>query len=316
MSQTEVPVGNILFRQSEMVPDAAAGASAGAIDVLHTPNNEGDERLVEEKTRIGFRGLGQLLLYTYFRRRDREIVREQYSQIGGWDTNPSHFDEHVDKCEGKPPVIDEVKQVLRVHEISEADTLWLSAYTNLGVTIEYQSNGIHRTLDGAVFETKSSADQQLTTDWLTENSRESLGSSAEEDLLENALEMFEDSHVFREVPIGTHLYSGGQTPLRADAAVRAGNYWFIVEVKNTSNDRVRTEFQRGVGQSVGYANLFAREWGIPPNQVAPVVVQDPLALAGGVYREDRYEEDYQEMRDDAFAAAQRPIMFGPPQRYQ
>lgn len=318
--QTEVTVGNILFQESEMVPDAAAGASAGAIDALHTPINEGYEQLVEAKTSIGFCGLGQLLLYTYFRQRDREIVRERYSQTDGWETKTdvNGFESHIkrDEVDFHPkPAINEVEQVLLVPEVSEADTLRLSAYTCLGVTVEYQSGNGYRKLDRAVFEAKSGANRELTTDWLNKNSRESLESPAEEDLLD-AVEIFGDSQVFREVPIGTYLYSEEKRPLQADAVVRTGDYWFIVEVKNTSNDRARTEFQRGVGQSVGYANLFAREWGIPPNQVAPVVIQDPLALAGGVYREDRYEEDYQEMRDDAFSAVQRPIVLGPSQSYQ
>ncbi len=319
--QTEVVVGNFLFQQSDLVPDAAAGASAGAIDALHTPINENCEQLVEAKTSIGFRGLGQLLLYTYFRRRDREIVREKYSQTDGWETEASvgGFEHHVIRRGGQfhaRPAIDDVEQVLLVPEIPVADTLRLSAYTNLGVTIEYQSNGGYRTLDGTVFETKPGTDRRLTTDWLNKNSRDSLGSATEEALLEDAIELFGDTQVFREVPIGTHLYSGEQTPLRADAVIRFGNYWFVAEVKNTSNDRARTEFQRSVGQSVGYANLFAREWGIPPTQVAPVVIQDPLALAGGIYREDRYGEDYQAMRGDALSAARRPIVLGPPQRYQ
>lgn len=320
----EVAVGNVLLGESDSVPDAAAGASAGAIDALYTPTATGQERLVECKQSVGFRGLGQLILYAYFRRRDREIVREQYdSQPDGWETkrNIDHIVSHVYKEDdgsryhAKPP-IEEIEQVLVVPEISEADTLRLSAYADLGITVAHRTDGIWREVNTEVLATNSADKRDLTTEWLEHNSRDTLDSATEETLFEDISELFEDATIFREVPIGTHLYPDSQPPLRADAVIQAGEHWFVVEVKNSTNKQARPDFQRGVGQAIGYANLFAREWGLPSQQVAPVVSQEPLALAGGVYREDRVGTNYEAMRAAAFRSSNQPLVLGPSQRYQ
>lgn len=322
--EREVPVGNLLLRDRESLQEAAAGPFAGSIDALQTPFESGRERLVECKQSPTVRGLGQLLIYAYFRRRDRDVARTQFeAQNGAWQTarDIRGRETHVysegdgsDRTYHVKPAITKLDQVLVACDVASSDALLLSAYVDHGVTIEHRTNGTWRRIDAAVFETET-GNQEPSIDWLTKHSRESLDSAAEDDIWDDASEFFEDTRCFKEVPIGTHLYPNRQTALRADAVVRAGDHWFVVEVKQSESDEARADFQTAFGQTASYASLFAREWGLPSNRVAPVVVQHPLAIVGGVYRDDRYGDDYQQMRTAAFADSSQPFVLGPPQTF-
>ncbi|AAC82902.1 unknown (plasmid) [Halobacterium salinarum NRC-1] len=190
----EVVVGNTLLRDTDHITDGAEGPLAGSIDALHTPSDVGYERLVECKTSPTFRGLGQILLYTYFRRRDRELVRQQDNgQKLNWETTKEiKKDESHLKQEGQgtgrtvhaKPAIDEIQQVLAVCEIDSPDAPLLSAYTDLGVTVEHRTNGTWRTLNADVFDAEPSSATPPMMSWLERNSRDSLDSSLEEQLWE------------------------------------------------------------------------------------------------------------------------------------
>lgn len=319
--EREVPVGNILLRENDSLPDAASGPLALSIDALHTSSNDSCERLVECKKEPTFQALGQLLIYTYLRRRDRELVREKYDGLAaGWEAKKdiNRFDTHVDLHDQEyhaKPAIENIKQVLVAGEIDSLNSLLLSTCANIDIQIEHRTNGTWRELSGEMFQTKSTNRGQLTSEWLQTNSRNTLDSSAEEKLWKDAASFF-GGDTFKEIPIGSTLYPDRSESHRADIVVRTKDHWFVIEIKKSTNEDAVTDFQQAFGQATCYANLFSREWDISANRVAPVVIQDPLALLGGVYRKDRYMDDYDIMRDAAFADLTQPFIFGPPQRFE
>ncbi|WP_310901644.1 hypothetical protein [Haloarcula onubensis] len=319
--EREVPVGNILLRDVDSLPDAGSGSLSCSIDRLHTPSDIGRERLVECKKEPTFQALGQLLIYTYLRRRDRELIWDKYNRRdGGWEakTDISRFDSHVYKTDKRyhvKPLIENINQILVIGEVDSSDSLLLSTCLDFGIQVEHRTSGTWRELSAEIFQTKSTDRLRLTSEWLQTNSRSTLDSSAEEKLWDNASDRFEGGRVFKEVPVGSTLYQDRPESHRADVMVRAKDHWFIVEVKKSTNESAMTDFQQAFGQATSYANLFAREWGIPSDHVAPVVIQDPLALLGGVYRQDRYGEDYHTMRDAAFADSSEPFILGSPQTF-
>lgn len=317
----EVPVGNMLLRETDLSA-AAAGPFAGAIDALHSPATASHERLVECKVSPTFRALGQLLLYEYFRRRDRDLVRDAYDGTPQWDRalqQIAGFETHVDgEGEGSStpkPALDQLAPVLATGQVRAADTLLLSGALALGFTIEHRTNGTWQTLDPTVFETTATGSETSVMAWLREHSRDSLDSSAEAQLWDEAADLFEGTHCFKEIPIGTRLYPNRERTVRVDCIARAGDHWFVIEIKRSANEEARPAFQRAFGQATCYANLFAREWGIPTTRVAPVVIQQPLALVGGVYRTDRYDDDYDAMRQAAFRETTQPLIIGPAQQF-
>jgi len=315
--EREVPVGNILLRNTDSVPDAAAGPLAGLADLLHTPAESRRERLVECKISPSFRGLGQLFLYDYLRRRDRQLVHNLSHDITRYETHIERGEEYENNYPIKP-AITEIEKMLVTANVSSADDLLLSAYSDFGIGIQYHASGTWRALDRDMFQTTSPQEskQTLTTEWLQANSREALDSAAEEKLWENASGLIGGDNSFREVPIGSTLYPDRSTSLRADVVVQSGDYWFIVEIKKSTHDNARQAFQKAFGQASGYASIFSREWNISADRVAPVVIQDPLARIGGVYREDRYDDDYDAMRKAAFRDSSQPIIIGPSQKFE
>jgi hypothetical protein len=298
----EVPVGNILLKDEKSVHEAASGSFAGLVDALQISSNTNQERLVECKTSPTFRGVGQLLLYIHLRQRDRELVRDAPVSQTDHDTIQN-------------PNIEEIEPVLAVGEIKPSDTPLLSAYANLGVTIEHRTDGVWREVDRNVVSATAGETTPELRNWLAAQSRDSLDSAAEDTVWEDCASMFSSGEVFREIPIGTHLYPNHDAAHRADIVVYLKGYWFVVEIKDSTSKGARTDFQQAVGQATSYANLFTREWDLPPERVAPVVVQQPLAVVGGVYRDNRYGEDYHAMRDAALADTKQPLILGPAQAF-
>ncbi|PGF14931.1 hypothetical protein CP556_01505 [Natrinema sp. CBA1119] len=325
--EREVKVANALLRDTDHLMDAAAGAFAGSIDALYTQSDVGRERLVECKTSPTFRGLGQLILYTYFRRRDRELVRQQDNDNEtNWETtkeiekDETHLIEKgcgTERTVHAKPALEEIEQILAVCEVSPSDAPLLSAYLDLGMTVKHRTSGTWRELNADVVGVGSPDGTPPITGWIEGVSRDSLGSSTEEQLWEAVSGVFENERVFKEVPIGSHLYPDKQTSLRADVVVPVNDHWFVIEIKESMNDTAISDFQRAFGQAVGYASLFAREWDLPQNQVIPVVVQQPLALVGEVYRTDRYDDDddVDMMASSAFSSMTEPLVLGDPQTF-
>lgn len=314
--EREVPVGNILLRTVDSLPDAGSGSLSCSVDRLHTPSDVGRERLVECKTKPTFRALGQLLIYTYLRRRDRELICDKYNRRdGGWETKTdvSRFESHIYKSDRKyhaKPPIERVDQALVVGEIDSADSLLLSTCLDFGIRVEHRTSGTWRGLSSDIFQTRSTNGVHLTSEWLQTNSRNALDSPAEEKLWQDASDLFRVGRTFKEVPVGSTLYPDRPESHRADIVVRIRDHWFIVEIKKSTNESAMKDFQQAFGQAACYANLFAREWGIPSDRVAPVVIQDPLALLGGVYRKDRYGDDYDDMRNAALEDSSEPYIRG------
>ena len=155
--EREVPVGNIVLRDDTTLHDAASGPFAGSIDALFTPSDSGHEQIVECKQTPAFRGLGQLLLYTYFRQRDRDVVQKRYAnRSNGWKTTADRdkLYTHVrktgagsDRSFHPKPALESIDQVLATGEVAPSHGLLLSAFTGLGITVWHRTDGTWRTLD-------------------------------------------------------------------------------------------------------------------------------------------------------------------------
>ncbi len=323
----EVPIGNCLLKAEESLIRGAQGSLAIQADGIQSGSDNTVETLIECKQTPTLTAIGQLLIYSYLRKRDRDIVWEWYNDRGAdWETHSgiSGFESHVQstgedtqKTYQPKPHLERIEKRLVVCDLDTAAAPILTGCHNLGIAVDHLESGRWRTLSTDMFVPDTPEDASSCDSWLTTVSRGTLQSKAEESvaqlfcaLLSDAFG-FTDIQPYREIPVGSQLSSSQASARRVDLLVNADNHWFVVEIKGTPAEQSTRPFLKGVGQASTYATLFAAEWGLPSERVIPVVCQDPVSIIGDRYRGDRYGEDYQQMFQYAKDDMGQPMIIGP-----
>jgi hypothetical protein len=326
----EVPIGNCLLKSDQSLIDGAQGPLAMSADGIHSPPDSTTETLIECKQTPSLTGIGQLLIYSYLRKRDRDLVCKWHAdRDSGWETKGAveAFRSHVFQCtENEPaatktyqpkPQLDRIDKRLVVSNLDASAAPLLAGGHELGITVDYAEAGRWRTLPPDQFAPSTPECTVSCESWVTSKSRERLQSDAEESLAQEFCSLlsdafgFSDIRPYREVPIGSQLSASLAGARRADLLVNADGTWFVVEIKRNSAARATRPFLKSVGQASTYAALFASEWNLQTNRVIPVVVQQPIPILGDCYRQDRYGLDYREMVRNATADMGQPLIIGP-----
>lgn len=322
----EVPAGNCVLRQYETVP-GSAGILSYNIDLLSEPPRGGESILVEAKRELDFNAIGQILQYSYFFSRDRSIVREKNTvSSGGWEslTQVEKFEHHVykDKDESGKTIyrpkesVGKIEQRIIVEEVRPKDLLLLAICQDLGIDVT--AYGQWHGGEGYDVSPPANPRQPQLISWISQNSKQSLDSPAEDRLAQSFIDWLSDYEcdfkVFREVPIGRVLYDTS-TSVIADMVIKIDDIWLVIEVKNSTSDSSTRDFQKAFGQAVGYSSLFSREWGHQASTIAPVVLQEPVPVIGEAYRRDRYDNDPDEMLSAATRDKAQPWVFGPAETF-
>ncbi|WP_336024683.1 hypothetical protein [Halobellus salinisoli] len=301
-------------------------------DGIQSASDSAEETLIECKRTPTFTGIGQLLIYSYLRKRDRDIVRKWYADRGtDWETKreisgfESHIFQYSDgdslKTYRPKPELKWIDKRLVVCNLDAAAAPILAECHNLGIDVDYLESGRWRTLSPSMFAPSAPEDTSSCESWLATESGETLQSEAEESVAQDFCTLlsdvfgFNDLRTYREIPIGSQLSSSRPSARRADLLVKADDHWFVVEIKRGPPERATRPFLKGLGQAAIYATLFATEWNLSEDKVIPVVCQDPVAIIGDFYRRDRYGEDsrvdYREMIQYAKADMSQPMIIGP-----
>lgn len=319
----EVPVGNCLLEAEESLIEGAHGPLSMRADGIQSTSDSAVEILIECKQTPSFTAVGQLLIYSYLRKRDRDIVWERYTDRGtDWETKGeiSGFQTHVfqrdesSKTYQPKPRLKRLDKHLVVGDLDTAVAPILAGCQELGIAVDHPESGRWQTLR-IDFGPDMPEDASSCESWVTSESRKTTQSESEELIAEEFCTLlsdafgFSDMQLYREVPIGSQLSSSGSAR-RADLLVKTDDIWLVVEIKQSPAERTTRPFLKGVGQASVYATLFATEWDLKPEQVIPVVVQYPLAKLGDRYRDDRYEEDYHKMFESAQADMSQPVIIG------
>lgn len=324
----EVPIGNCLLKAEESLVRGAQGPLSMSADGIQSASDGSVETLIECKRIPTFTGIGQLLIYSYFRKRDREVVQEWYrDRSTGWETKgeisgfKSHIlqpaNEELPNTYRPKPRLDRIDKQLVVCDLDPATAPILAGCSDLDIAVDYPESGRWRTLPQYQFTPNTPEDALSCESWVAAESRETLQSDDEESLAQEFCALlsdtfgFSDIQMYREVPIGSQLSATSASARRADLLIKADDNWLVVELKRTEAPRSTRPFLKGVGQASIYATLFAAEWNLQGEQVIPVLFQKALAILGGLYRRDRYEENYREMFRCARADMRQPVIVGP-----
>lgn len=294
--ETELPAGNQILQEYTDL-SAMAGPKATNIDALAERSGGQSCVLAECKRTYSFGGIGQLLLYDYLFRRDREYVRREFeNRDRPWESKTaiSGFEAHVteDGYRYYPkPEVTTIDRRLVIGERPPSAALLVAA-CDIDVDVYVKSPG-WTALTSQHFD----RDVEPTTDveaCLPELEGKAELDTAPEELVArkflggpHAPPELRSSDRYREVPVGTRIFDDETNRYRADLIVYipGRRTFYIVEVKSDPDIR---NFQTAVGQAVSYAALFRHDWNLPADRVVPIVAMDTAPVLANAYRKDRY----------------------------